>query len=50
MYFANAGDHVHAIGPIPSIKAIGAIVIKPDGTRVLAQVTPDPLAKAEGGD
>lgn len=48
VYFANAGDDVHAIGPIPQIKSIGAIVVKPDGTRVLAQVAPDPLA--EQGD
>jgi hypothetical protein len=30
-----------------SFAAIGAIVVKRDGTRVLAQVTPDPLAKPD---
>jgi hypothetical protein len=45
--FANAGDDVHAIGPIPSCKSIGGIVIRRDGTRILASVTPDPLAKHE---
>jgi hypothetical protein len=44
MYLANAGEDIHVVGPIPAIKSIGAIVVKPDGTRVLAQVTPDPLA------
>lgn len=44
MYLANAGEDVHVVGPIPAIKSIGAIVVRPDGTRVLAQVTPDPLA------
>jgi hypothetical protein len=47
VYFANAGDDVHAIGPIPTLKSIGAIVIRPDGTRVLAKVTPDPAAKPD---
>jgi hypothetical protein len=47
IYFANAGEDVHAVGPIPSFSAIGAIVIRPDGTRVLAQVARDPLADPE---
>ena len=45
MYLANAGEDVHVVGPIPAAKAVGAIVVKPDGTRVLAQVMPDPLAR-----
>ncbi len=40
-----AGDDVHVIGPIPSFAAIGAIVVEPDGKRILANVAPDPLAE-----
>lgn len=50
MYFANAGEDVHVVGPIPAIKSIGAIVVRPDGTRVLARVMPDPLAESTGED
>ncbi len=45
MYLANAGEDVHVVGPIPAIKSIGAIVVRPDGTRMLARVMPDPLAR-----
>ena len=45
-YFANAGDDVHAIGSLsPLAPAVGCIVIRPDGTRVLAHVEHDPLAE-----
>jgi len=47
IYFANApnGD-VHCVGSLqPLAPAIGCIVIKADGGRVLARVVPDPLQK-----
>ena len=46
-YFANAGDDVHAVGTLaPIIEGyIGCIVIRPDGSRYVAQVMPDPLAE-----
>jgi hypothetical protein len=44
-FFANAGEDVHAVGSLaPLIDAIGCIVIRPDGSRVLAQAVRDPLA------
>ena len=48
--FANAGEDVHAIGSLmPLAPAIGCIVIKPDGSRVLpaAGIVADPLAGAD---
>ena len=44
MYFANAGKDVHAVGSLAPLVpgAIGCIVSKPDGSRVLADVQPDP--------
>jgi hypothetical protein len=43
-YFANAGTDVHAVGSLqPLAPAVGCIVIRPDGTRVLANVQADPL-------
>jgi hypothetical protein len=46
-YFANAGDDVHAVGSLDPIVPghIGCIVIRPDGSRQLARVMPDPLAQ-----
>jgi hypothetical protein len=46
-YFANAGNDVHAVGSVaPIIEGhVACIVIKPDGTRVLAHAVPDPLAQ-----
>ena len=45
VYFANAGEDVHAVGSLaPVAPAVGCVVIKPDGTRVLAQLVRDPLA------
>ena len=46
-FFANAGDDVHVVGSLaPLIDGIfGCIVIRPDKTRVLARVVPDPLAQ-----
>jgi hypothetical protein len=44
VFFANAGDELHAYGPlIPG--TIGCVVLKADGTRVLAGVQPDPLTQ-----
>ena len=44
-FFANAGEDLHAVGSLaPLIDAIGCIVIRPDGSRVLARAVPDPLA------
>ena len=40
----DAGDDVQVIAPIPSFAAIGAIVVKPDGKRILTNVERDPLA------
>lgn len=45
-FLANAGDDLHAVGSLaPLADVLGCIVIKPDGTRVLARVMPDPLAQ-----
>jgi hypothetical protein len=46
-YFANYGEDVHAIGSLAPIidGYIGCIVIKPDGSRYVAQAVPDPLAE-----
>jgi hypothetical protein len=45
-YFANAGEDLPAVGLLDSIVPghIGCIVIRPDGSRVLARAVPDPLA------
>jgi hypothetical protein len=46
VYFANAGADVHAVGSLqPLAPAVGCIVIRPDGTRILAHVERDPLAQ-----
>ena len=47
IYFANAGEDVHAVGSLAPLIAghVGCIVIKPDGSRVLARAVPDPLAE-----
>lgn len=43
-YFANAGQDVHAVGSLqPLAPAVGCILIRPDGRRVLARVERDPL-------
>jgi hypothetical protein len=44
--FANYGEDVHAIGTLAPIVYgyIGCVVLRPDGSRVLARVVPDPLA------
>jgi hypothetical protein len=46
-YFANVGEDVHAVASLaPLIEGhVGCIVIKPDGSRHLARVIPDPLAQ-----
>jgi hypothetical protein len=45
-YFANYGEDVHAVGSLAPIidGCIGCIVIKPDGSRYVAQAMPDPPA------
>ena len=47
VYFANAGEDVHAIGSIAPLVPghVGCVVIPPDRRRYLAQVQPDPLAQ-----
>jgi hypothetical protein len=44
-YFATAGEDVHAVGTLAPARPgyIGCIVLRPDGSRVLARVVPDPL-------
>jgi hypothetical protein len=46
-YFANYRDDLHAVGSVASIIEghLGCIVIRPDGSRRLAHVVPDPLAQ-----
>ncbi|HEY6637077.1 MAG TPA: hypothetical protein VIZ61_05265 [Solirubrobacterales bacterium] len=46
-YFANAGEDVHAVGSLDPIVPghVGCIVIRPDGSRVLARAVRDPLAE-----
>jgi hypothetical protein len=46
-YFANCGEDLQAYGSLdPLIPGyIGCIVIRPDGTRVLARAVRDPLAE-----
>lgn len=45
VYFANAGEDVHAVGTLAPLidGCIGCVVIRPDGSRVLARVVADPL-------
>jgi hypothetical protein len=45
-YFANAGEDVHVVGSLAPLAPghIGCIVLRPDGSRVLARAVPDPLA------
>ena len=47
IYFANAGDDVHAVGSLAPILDgwVGCIVIHRDGSRQLAHAVPDPLAQ-----
>jgi hypothetical protein len=45
MFIANYEDDLHVVGSLaPIAPVVGCIVIKPDGTRTLAQVITDPLA------
>ena len=50
-YFANAGDDLHADGSLAPIVDgfIGCIVVAADGSRYVARVVPDPLARGEPG-
>jgi hypothetical protein len=45
--FANHGEDVHVVGSLDPIVPghVGCIVIRPDGSRVLARAVPDPLAQ-----
>lgn len=47
VYFANYRDDLHAVGSLaPLIPGhLGCVVIRPDGSRVLARAMPDPLAQ-----
>ena len=46
IYFANARDDVHCVGSLqPLAPMVGCIVLRPDGTRVLAHVERDPMAQ-----
>lgn len=47
-FFANAGEDLHAYGPMFA-GSIGCVVIKPDRTRILTGVQPDPSAQ-EGSE
>jgi hypothetical protein len=51
IYFANAGADVHAVGMLAPLVPgyVGCIVIRPDGSRVLARVERDPLAQEDPG-
>jgi hypothetical protein len=44
--FANVpgSDDIHAFGPI---RAIGSMLIKPDGSRVITELRADPLADGD---
>ena len=45
-FFANAGDDVQAVGTLsPIVDGIGCVVIRPDGSRQLARMVPDPTAQ-----
>jgi SOS response associated peptidase (SRAP) len=46
-FFTNAGEDVHGVGSLAPLipGAIGCIMIRPDGSRVLARVASDPLAQ-----
>jgi hypothetical protein len=45
-FFVNRDDDVHAVRTLTPIVEgyVGCIVIRPDGSRYLARVVPDPLA------
>ena len=45
-FIANHGEDLHAVGTLAPIAPgfIGCVVIKPDGSRRIAQAVPDPLA------
>jgi hypothetical protein len=46
-FFANAGEDLHAVGLMGASAPghVGCVVIKPDGSRKLGGVVPDPLAQ-----
>ena len=46
-FFANAGDDLRAVGSLDPLAPghVGCVVIRPDGSRRLARVEPDPLAQ-----
>ena len=48
-YFVNYREDVHAYGSVdPLIPGhLGVVVIRPDGSRYLARVMPDPLAQQQ---
>jgi hypothetical protein len=46
-FFANHGDDVHVVASLDPLVPghVGCIVIRPDGSRILARAVPDPLAQ-----
>ncbi len=46
-FFANRADDVHVVGSLAPLipGAVGCVVIKPDGSGVLARAVADPLAQ-----
>jgi hypothetical protein len=46
-FFATAGEDLHAVGTMAGLidGFVGCVVIRPDGSRELARVEPDPLAQ-----
>ena len=44
---ASHGDDLHVVGPTAPLipGCVGCVVIRPDGSRQLARVMPDPLAE-----
>ena len=48
-FFANAGEDLHAVGSMAPLVPghVGCIVIRPDGSRHLGRVVPDPLAQQQ---
>ena len=51
-HLVNYGDDVHAYGSVDPLVPghVGCVVIRPDGSRYLARVVPDPLAHQEPPD
>lgn len=48
-FFANAKEDLHCVGSLAPLApgVIGCLVIKPDGSRILAEATPDPAGQTD---